>query len=294
MKVVITGGRGFVGGHLAAAAIAAGDEVVTLDRSDVDVADPVALRARFLEIRPRVVFHLAALSHVGESWNDPDAVERVNVGGTVAALEAADAAGAAAIVVVGSAEEYGRVRPDEVPLRETRPVAPASPYGASKAEATRRAIEFAATTAMRVVIARPFNHTGPGQSTKFLIPALAARIRAAGREGTGEIAVGNLDPIRDIGDVRDVVRAYRLLADQGGSGEVYNVCAGVGVSVREIAERLVAADGHELELRVDESLVRPVDVPVLIGDHTKLSAATGWQPEHDLATTLRDVLAATP
>lgn len=292
MRAVITGGQGFVGRHLHAALEADGHEVVALDRNDVDVADPDDVLAAFTAARGEVVFHLAALSHVGESWNDPGAVERVNVGGTVAVIEAAAATGATAVVVVGSAEEYGRVRPDEVPLREDHPLAPESPYGRSKAEATRRAIELAATTSTRIVIARPFNHTGPGQAPKFLIPALAARIRAAAASCATSIAVGNLDPVRDIGDVRDVVRAYRLLAEHGESGLVYNVCTGRGVSVREIAERLVAASGRALALEVDPELVRPVDVPVLVGDHTRLTAATGWEPRIDLDTTLRDVLAA--
>jgi GDP-4-dehydro-6-deoxy-D-mannose reductase len=292
MRAAITGGNGFVGRHLAAALRGAGHDVTSLDRNEVDVSDATAVVGVLRAARPDVVFHLAALSHVGESWSDPDAVERVNVGGTQAVLDGSDAVGVQTVVVVGSAEEYGRVTPADVPLGETHPAAPESPYGRSKAEATRRAVEFAAHSRVRVVIARPFNHTGPGQAPKFLIPALAQRIRAAAEAGVDEIAVGNLDPVRDIGDVRDVVRAYLALARLGESGEIYNVCTGVGVSVREIAERLVAASGRALELRVDPDLVRPVDIPVLIGDHTKLTDATGWHPQVSLDTTLRDVLAA--
>ncbi len=292
MRAVITGGNGFVGRHLASALRASGHDVTILDRNEVDVSDADAVGAALRAARPEMVFHLAALSHVGESWSDPDAVERVNVGGTVAVLDGSERAGADVVVVVGSAEEYGRVTPDEIPLHEDRPVAPVSPYGRSKAEATRRAVEFATSSRARVVVARPFNHTGPGQAPKFLIPALAQRIRAATAAGAIDIAVGNLDPIRDIGDVRDVVRAYVRLADLGSSGEIYNVCTGRGVSVREIAERLVAASECPLELRIDPELVRPVDVPVLIGDHSKLTSATGWTPQIDLDTTLRDVLAS--
>jgi GDP-4-dehydro-6-deoxy-D-mannose reductase len=292
MRCVITGGRGFVGGHLATALRAAELDVTLLDRSEVDVADRAAVQRSFAAASPDAIFHLAALTHVGESWSDPDAVRRVNVGGTEAVLAASEAVGAQVAVIVGSAEEYGRITPDDIPITESQPAAPESPYGQSKAEATRLAVEFSRTSALRVVIARPFNHTGPGQSTKFLIPALAERIRAARQSGTRSIVVGNLDPVRDIGDVRDVVRAYRLLASLGTNGEIYNVSTGRGVSVREIAETLIAASGAPIELKVDPDLVRPVDIPVLIGDHTKLSAATQWEPEIPLRTTLTDVLEA--
>jgi GDP-4-dehydro-6-deoxy-D-mannose reductase len=288
-RCLITGGRGFVGTHLAARRRAAGDDVVLLDRAEVDVADADAVLRALREARPDVVFHLAALTHVGESWNDPDAVHRVNVGGTEAVLRAADAVGCSTVLVVGSAEEYGRVTPDEIPVDEQHRIAPESPYGVSKAAASALALEFARTTAMRVIVTRPFNHTGPGQSPRFLIPALAERIRAARRDGATWIPVGNLDPVRDIGDVRDVVRAYDLLVEHGSSGEAYNVATGHGVSVREIATTLLAVAGVDLELRPDPELVRPVDVPMLVGDHSKLTAATGWRPEIPLARTLADV-----
>jgi GDP-4-dehydro-6-deoxy-D-mannose reductase len=137
---------------------------------------------------------------------------------------------------------------------------------------------------------RPFSHTGPGQTDRFLIPALAARIAAAERAGADEIPVGNLDPVRDVSDVRDIVRAYRLLADGGESGEVYNVCSGTGVAVREIADRLVANARRPLRLTVDPELVRPVEVPRLVGDASRVRAATGWAPEIPLEQTLADVL----
>jgi len=265
--------------------------VTVLDRAELDVVDATAVARQLAILRPEAVYHLAALTHVGESWADPETVARVNVGGTEAVMHGAAAAGAAVVVVVGSAEEYGIVAPDEVPVDETRPPRPSSPYGQSKAEATRRAIEFAGETPTRVVIARPFNHTGPGQSPRFLIPALAERIAAAERRGEHEVAVGNLEPVRDIGDVRDVVVAYELLAERGESAQVYNVCTGRGVAVRELAMRLVGQATVPLTLRVDPALVRPVDVPVLVGDRRKLTAATGWEPRVPLEQTLADVLA---
>ena len=137
---------------------------------------------------------------------------------------------------------------------------------------------------------RAFSHTGPGQSDRFLVPALAQRIARAEKDGSDEIRAGSLDPVRDLSDVRDVVRAYRLLALHGDDGEVYNVCSGRGASVREIADHLIAASTRPLRITVDPDLVRPVDVPRLVGDATRLEARTGWLPEFGLDETLAAVL----
>ncbi len=290
MRCVITGGRGFVGTHLDAQLRAAGHQVTLLDRAEFDVADRHSVDKSFASAAPELIFHLAALTHVGRSWEDPAVVHRVNVGGTHAVLLAAEQVGAHAVVVVGSSEEYGSVDPGDTPIVETHRLMPISPYAKSKVEATTLAVEFAASSATRVVIARPFNHTGPGQATNFLIPALAERIRNAVSEGSHSIMVGNLDPIRDIGDVRDVVRAYIGLAESGENGEIYNVCTGVGVSVLEIANMLVSLSGADLSLEQDSDLVRKVDTPILIGDNSKIKARTGWCPTIDLRTTLQDVL----
>jgi GDP-4-dehydro-6-deoxy-D-mannose reductase len=141
-----------------------------------------------------------------------------------------------------------------------------------------------------VVRVRPFNHVGPGQSPGFVVPALAARIAEAARAGTPTIPVGNLGARRDLTDVRDIVRAYRMLMVSGTPGEVYNVCSGRDVSIAEVAERLLRLAGAELALVPDRELMRPVDVPVVRGDATRLHKATGWEPAYDLDTTLRDVL----
>jgi GDP-4-dehydro-6-deoxy-D-mannose reductase len=293
VKVLITGGTGFVGPYLAEHCRAEGDDVVTVDRSGpnaLDVTDRDATRDTVAHHGPEVVYHLAALSHVGDSWSDPAAVFRVNIDGTAHVLEAARATGVRRVVVVGSAEEYGRVEPADLPLREDAQLRPTSPYGVSKIAASYLGLQSHLAYGLEVVRVRPFSHTGPGQTDRFLIPALAARIAAAERAGDDEIRVGNLDPVRDVSDVRDVVRAYRLLAERGAAGEVYNVCTGTGVAVREIADRLIAGAGRPLRLTVDPELVRPVEVPRLVGDASRLRAATGWAPEIGLDTTLADVL----
>ncbi len=196
------------------------------------------------------------------------------------------------MLVVGSAEQYGTVDPDDIPVDERTECRPITPYGKSKVAAESVALDAHRRHGLWVVCTRAFNHTGPGQSPAFLVPGLAARIAAAERDGTDEIVLGNGDPVRDFSDVRDVVRAYALLADRGVAGETYNVCSGHGVRVGDLAERLVGRARHPLRVATATDLVRAVDVPVLVGDPGKLVAATGWQAEHSLDDTLDAVLDA--
>jgi GDP-4-dehydro-6-deoxy-D-mannose reductase len=299
VKAVVTGARGFVGRHLTQHLGALHVDVVSLDVDDtrpVDITDRDAVARRIAEESPDVVYHLAARSHVGASWTDGDALDAVNVGGTRAVVDACVAAGVGRVLVVGSAEQYGTVDPDALPVDEQTECRPLSPYGKSKVAAEAVALEAHRRHGLPVVCTRAFNHTGPGQSPAFLVPGLAARIAAAERVdphevGADEIALGNGDPVRDFSDVRDVVRAYALLATQGEPGEVYNVCSGRGVRVGDVAARLVARARRPLRVVTATDLVRAVDVPVLVGDPAKLQAATGWQPEHDLDDTLEAVLA---
>jgi len=293
MKVLITGGSGFVGTYLQAHSRAEGDEVISVDRSGsehLDITDRDAVEQSFARHRPDVVYHLAALAHVGESWGDPTGVLRVNVEGTAHVLNAARAVDVGRVILIGSAEEYGNVEERDLPLCEDAPLRPASPYGVSKIAASFLGLQAHLAYGLDVVRVRAFGHTGPGQSDRFLVPALARRIAVAERDEQDEIRVGSLDPIRDLSDVRDVVRAYRLLAQRGEAGAVYNVCSGSGVSVREIANHLVAAARRPLRITVDPELVRPVDVPRLVGNGSKLRERTGWAPEYRLDETLATVL----
>ena len=255
------------------------------------MADGGAIGPVVAESVPDAIYHLAALSHVGESWASPSTVLRVNVLGTAEVLAAARALGTDPVVlVVSSAEVYGSVRPEQLPLGEDAPMAPVSPYAASKAAAEEVARQAWRGYGQRVVLVRPFNHIGPGQAPTFAVSALARRIVQAARSGTRTLTVGNLTTRRDFTDVRDVVRAYRLLVEHGRPGQVYNVCSGHDTAIAEIVGRLMELTGVELTLEPDPSLVRPVDVPVLRGDHALLQAATGWKPEISLDETLVDVI----
>ncbi|RMH68489.1 MAG: NAD-dependent epimerase/dehydratase family protein [Actinomyces sp.] len=265
----------------------AGDEVV---ESGTDIRDHGALTAEFEVADADVVYHLAAQADVGGSWDSAVETLRVNVEGTLNVLAAARRAGVGRVLVVTSADVYGVVRPDELPLDESTPFRPVSPYAASKAAADLYALQAWLGHHQDVVRARSFNHLGPGQSDRFVASALASRV-VANELGGGEVVrVGNLDARRDFTDVRDVVRAYRLLILHGSPGEAYNVCSGVDRPVREIAERLVALARRPMRLEADPALLRPVDLPVSRGDPAKLRAATGWRPEIDLDRTLADLL----
>lgn len=294
MRAAVTGSSGFVGRHLVDALRSRGDTVAGLDRSAahaVDIGDAQAVRRRLEEFGPDVVFHLAAASHVGDSWADPAPGFRINAEGALNVLQACRGLEVTRVVLVGSAEEYGRVDPSDLPLSEDAPLRPITPYGAAKVAADFLGLQAFLADGLPVVRVRPFSHTGPGQSPRFVVPALAGRVAAAERDRSTAVRVGALDPVRDLCDVRDVVRAYLLLAEAGVPGEVYNVCRGKGVAVREVAETLLAHAETELHLEVDPDLVRPVEVPVLVGDPSKLAAATGWSPEIPLERTLAEVLA---
>lgn len=292
MRALITGGKGFVGQWLAAHLKDCDDDVSVID-IETDVADGAALRRVMTEVAPDAVYHLAAMTHVGESWENPSQVLRVNVLGTAEVLAAARTLGSSVrVLVVSSAEVYGVVTSEQLPLREDTPTKPASPYAASKLAAEAVALQAWRGFGQPVVVVRPFNHIGPGQSPNFFVPALAKRIVEARRSGARSLPVGNLTTRRDFTDVRDVVVAYRLLVERGDSGTVYNVCSGRDVAMSEVARELLDLSGAELTLETDPSLLRPVDVPVLRGSAELLTATTGWEPRIPLATTLADVLAS--
>lgn len=293
MRAFVTGGHGFVGQWLCAHLADSGDEVVAPHASELDVTDLPAVRRHVAEVRPDAVYHLAGLASVAESWRHPDTALEVNAGGTLAVLEAARSLDPAPrVLLVSSAEVYGVVGPDDQPITEDAPLRPVSPYAASKVAAEFLGVQAFLGNGVPVVRARPFNHVGPGQSPGFVVAALAQRIAEAARTGETSLSVGNLTPRRDFTDVRDVVRAYRLLVLHGEAGEAYNVCSGRDVMVAELVDRLMSLAGVSLRLEADPDLVRPVDVPVLRGDASRLAKLTGWRPEIPLDRTLADVLAA--
>lgn len=281
-----------MGGHLVAHLRASGDEVATTDPSHggPDITDGAALAAAVADAAPDVVYHLAGWANVATSWDHPAEVLRVNGEGTLNLLLAAREAGVPRVVAVSSADVYGKARPADMPLTEESPLRPTSPYAASKVAADYLGLQAWLGHGVEVMRVRAFNHLGPGQSDGFMASALASRIARAEQRGGTVLPIGDLTAQRDHTDVRDVVRAYRLLALQGEPGEAYNVCSGRAVAVQEVADALLAMAHADLRFEVDPELLRPVDLPILLGSHDKLTAATGWQPEIALETTLADLL----
>jgi GDP-4-dehydro-6-deoxy-D-mannose reductase len=297
VKALVTGAAGFVGRHLMAHLEAEGDEVVGVDRHHgvgghhgADLLAAHDLRELVDDVRPRAVYHLGGWSDVGASWDAPLDAFRVNAEGTLNVLEACRIAGVQRVLIVSSADVYGKVKLAELPLTEDAPFRPVTPYAASKIAADELGLQAWLGYGLEVLRVRAFNHLGPGQTNRFVCPALAERIALNERDGGEVVPVGNLTPRRDFTDVRDVVRAYRLLIEEGEPGEAYNVCSGHDLAISELADRLVAMASRPMRLEGDPGLQRPVDVPVLRGDYTKLHKATGWDPRIELDQTLRDVL----
>jgi GDP-4-dehydro-6-deoxy-D-mannose reductase len=281
-RVLVTGPSGFVGTHLRAEL---DDAFVPYDE---DVLDRASLTEAVRNARPDAVVHLAALSSVAESWADVTEVWRTNVLGTLNVVEALRGeAPQARLLFVSSGEVYGCA--PLVPTPEEAPVDPVSPYGASKAAA-----ELACRQArdLDVVVARSFPHVGPGQNEHFSVASWAAQLARLRNGGGGTLLVGDLDVERDLTDVRDVCRAYRLMLDRGLPAGTYNVASGRAVPMTRALELLVEAAGVAVTIERDPSRLRPAEVRLVAGDASKLRAATGWEPSIPLERTLVDVLEA--
>lgn len=246
--------------------------------------------------RPDAVFHLAGVAYLPQAEADAQRAFDVNVNLAISLLQAAwmtRVAGLAdpTVLVVGSGEQYGVHPAAAMPLDETAACAPESFYGSTKLAQETLVLVTAPTIGVRVITTRSFNHSGAGQAPNFLLPSLVARALEARRTGQ-PVRIGNTDVIRDFLHVEDVVTAYISLVSRGTSGEVYNVCSGVGVQVRDLAQEVLAAAGVRTPLEVDPTLQRAVDVPVLIGNNAKLRAATGWAPVKSRSDIIQDLLDA--
>jgi len=318
VRVLVTGADGFVGRWMVRRLVDDGRDVVAAVRpaapagppagpAELSVAERAAVHwlplelADFESVRQcagapyDAVVHLAAVSSGVEAARDPGWAWTVNAAGTArlvhVLLEAKRAGrGDPVVLVTSTAEVYGRG--DPTPRKESDPVAPCSPYAASKAGAELAALEAWRRGGLRVIVARAFAHTGPGQDGRFVVPAFAQRLKLAKRAAAPVVKVGNLEPVREFLHVQDVVDAYARLLVKGQPGEIYNIASGRGISLEELLDKLAALVGVRPIPEADADLMRVGDLPYLVGDASKLRAATGWAPRRSLDQTLQDVLDA--
>ncbi|HEX4774484.1 MAG TPA: NAD-dependent epimerase/dehydratase family protein [Candidatus Saccharimonadales bacterium] len=302
VKVLVTGAGGFVGQHLVRELLDHDYEIVVVDRTAAK-GEVSSGAVRYLELdltKPEQaaqidfagvggVVHLAGLAAVGPSFDNPKLYMDVNVGIEINLFETALKQGAKPrFLIISSGTLYDPKAPQ--PLTEESPVLPNSPYAVSKIGQEQMAMYYA-TRGFEAIIARPFNHIGPGQGPGFIVPDFAQQLVAIQKGEQSEMLVGNLDAQRDYTDVRDIVRAYRLLLEKGHSGEIYNICSGKPISGHEILEGLSQAAGLLPEVKQDPTKMRPSDTPTVSGNHDKLTQDTDWQPEISLETTFTDVIA---
>jgi GDP-4-dehydro-6-deoxy-D-mannose reductase len=257
-----------------------------------DLRDPVAARAVIDAARPEQIFHLAGQAHVGDSWNSPWETLETNLRAQVNLLDAIVLAGLRPrVLVVGSADEYGPVAPEDLPLDENHPLRPDSPYSVSKVGQDMLGIQYFLSYELPIVRVRPFNHIGPRQSRRFVAAGFAAQIAAieAGRQPP-VLKVGNLAARRDFTDVRDVARAYALVLEVGEAGEVYNIGTGRSRAIAELLETLLSFSPGNIDIEPDPRRLRPSDLPDLVCNADRLRARTGWAPRITFEQSLRDLL----
>lgn len=299
MKVLITGASGFAGTWLARELEGHGHQARAFPSHDrIDLTDADAVESVIRAASPDAVAHLAAVAFGPDAARDPALALQVNVGGTIALCEALRRLAVPPLLLVaGSSDAYGYPDPSDLPLSESAPLRPRSTYGLSKAAQEAVALAAASRHDLRVVVVRSFNHSGPGQREVFVLPALARRVVDLQRGIADVIPVGNLDVRRDFTDVRDIVRAYRLLLEAGAAGRtaargaVFNVASGRSVAIRRLLQELCELAGVEPQMAVDPALVRPDDPPEILGDASALREATGWRPVITRRQTLSDLLA---
>ena len=311
-KALITGITGFVGSHLAELLLANGFEVHGIIRwrskteniddfkeklilHDGDMTDFSSLIKIFSQVKPDYIFHLAAQSFVLSSWRSPSQTLHTNVIGTSNLLEAItnlrDKKFDPIIQLAGSSEEYGLVLPHEVPIKETNPLRPLSPYGVSKVATDMLAHQHLRSYGIKTIVTRSFNSTGPRRGEVFVCSTFAKQIAEIEKEKREPIiSHGNLDAKRDFTDVRDIAKAYLLAVEKCKPGEVYNICSGETLSMKEMLLILLSLTDVSVKLKEDPERMRPSDVSILHGDYSKFKKATGWQPTINIKKTLEDLL----
>jgi GDP-4-dehydro-6-deoxy-D-mannose reductase len=307
MRIFVTGATGFAGSHLVDHLLAAGHQIFALvhsasslrelpehDRMTAitgDLLDLESLKRVVIQAQPEVIYHLAGQAYPARSWQDPAFTLAVNAGGTANLLEAAVHVGRPRVVVVTSADIYGLVQPEDLPLTEQSLPRPRHPYGVSKLAAGQLVALYWQRYQLPAIEARPFNHIGPRQAPGFVVPDFASQLAAIKLGQRPPIMqVGNLDAQRDFTDVRDVVRAYVDLAQKGQPGQAYLICSGQPVAIHYLLTTLAELANTRVELEYDPARLRPSDIPCLYGSYARIQQHTNWQPRIHLRQSLADAL----
>ena len=305
MIALIIGAAGFVGKHLIKHLQENSDwtifvtklshehlDVKDIEIVDLDILDYTSVQDLLTNLNPDYIFHLAAQSSVSIAWNQPALTVDINIKGVINLLEAVrHSAGQPRVLLIGSGEEYGYVSPEDIPIKEETPLRPGNIYAGTKVAQGIMGQVYAKAYGLEIIIVRAFNHIGPGQSDTFVLPNFCKQIAMI---ETGlippVIKVGNLEAQRDFADVQDIVRAYRLLAEKGESGAIYNVGSGKAISIAELLNKLLSLTKADISIEKDPSRMRPSDVPLIKANISKLSAQTGWKPEVQIEQTLSNIL----
>ncbi|MBZ0283540.1 MAG: GDP-mannose 4,6-dehydratase [Anaerolineae bacterium] len=305
MRILITGAGGFVGEHLARSLLQATPEAelhgTTLnpipDRPSItfhvlDLKDEKAVQHLLDKIHPDHIYHLAAQASPRRSFEVPWETLENNIHAQLNIIQSCLSLRLQArILVVSSAEIYGPTRPEQQPIKEDAPFKPTNPYGVSKVTQDMLGLQYFLSHKLPILRARPFNHIGPGQSEGFVATDFASQIaRIEAGKKAPVIEVGNLGAQRDFTDVRDVVRAYRLIMEKGTAGEVYNIASGMAYSIQKVLDILLSYSTVPIDVRVDQTRMMPIDVPIIQGDASRLRQSTGWQPSIPFEQSLLDVL----
>jgi len=287
-KALITGGTGFVGKHLEKELLKNKYEVYSVGREQMNLLNYENVHAIIRKIKPDYIFHLAGIAFVPTSWKDPEMTYKVNTLGTLHLLDAVRSVGIdPKIHLCGSSEEYGMVYEDELPIKETNPLRPLSPYAVSKIGLDLLGYQYYKSYGLKIIRTRAFNHDGYGRGEEYMTSNFAKQIVQI-EKGYKEPVIyhGELSSKRDISDARDIVIAYRLALEKCDVGEVYNIGSGVTHTVGEVLKMLIDLSHVRVELKLDQNRMRPSDVKVLLCDSSKFIEKTGWKPKY----TLKDVL----
>ena len=302
MKALITGIDGFVGNHLSNYLLKEGYEVYGTSVIDgfkkeninichMNVLDKEEIRNVINKIKPDQIYHLAGQSAVGLSWKNPVLTVDINISGTLNLLDIIrELKLNVSILIIGSSDQYGIIKPEECPVNEEHTQKPQSPYGISKKTQEELALLYSKAYDMNIIAVRPFNHIGTGQNLNFVVPDFASRIADIENGAEPILKVGNLETYRDFTDVKDIVRGYVMLLNKGRKGEVYNIGSGKEVKVYDILRKLIDISGVSIKIEIDPDKFRPIDVPLIVSDNSKIFNDTGWKPEIILDDTLNEIL----